>query len=113
MRCAAKPKRPLARQLAPLPDVTRSVECQQVTRAQIKALIAWRAADRNQHTAAGKCFLDMLRVFAEFEITFVATAGLRHRYSEGGLRLQGAPASIASEPSTKDEGGQYGADGNC
>ena len=30
-------------------DVTRSVECQQVTKAEIKVLIAWRAADRNQY----------------------------------------------------------------
>jgi hypothetical protein len=33
----------------PLPDVMRSVKCQQVTEAEIKALIAWRAADRTQH----------------------------------------------------------------
>jgi len=65
-------------------------------------------------TAAGKCFLDMLPVFAEFETNLRRDRQLKGiaKAKTAGV-YRGRPASIVPEPSTKDEGGQYGADGNC
>jgi DNA invertase Pin-like site-specific DNA recombinase len=43
-------------------------------------------------TAAGKCFLDMLGVFAEFENNLRRATARGHREGEGSGRLQGAAA---------------------
>jgi hypothetical protein len=60
----------LARSIGDLKDIVRAV------RAKGAALKATEQPI-DTSTAAGKCFLDMLGVFAEFERTFVASDSLR------------------------------------
>jgi hypothetical protein len=51
------------------------------------------APHRAARTAAGKCFLDMLGVFAEFETNLRANGSLRASRGQGCRGLQG-PASV-------------------
>jgi Cytochrome P460/Resolvase, N terminal domain len=56
-------------------------------------------------TAAGKCFLDMLGVFAEFETNLRPRAPARgHREGEGGGRLQGPTGHDRRRPGARNEG---------
>jgi len=56
-------------------------------------------------TAAGKCFLDMLRVLAEFETNLRRERQLEgDRQGQGGQRLQGPAGFDRRHPGTRNEG---------
>jgi hypothetical protein len=93
----------LARSIGDLQDIVRTV------RARGAALKATEQPI-DTGTAAGKCFLDMLGVFAEFETqpTPRAPAG-RHRQGESGGGLQGSAAFHRGGSGARDEGAGYAA----
>jgi DNA invertase Pin-like site-specific DNA recombinase len=90
----------LARSIGDLQDIVRTVRAR-------GAVLKATEQPIDTGTAAGKCFLDMLGVFAEFETNLRprASAG-RHRQGEGGGHLRGSSPSIvaARVRELKDQG---------
>jgi DNA invertase Pin-like site-specific DNA recombinase len=80
----------LARSIGDLQDIVRTVRAR-------GAVLKATEQPIDTGTAAGKCFLDMLGVFAEFETNLRRERQLgRHRQGEGCRRLQGSAAFEAS-----------------
>ena len=73
----------LARSIGDLQDIVRALKAKG---AALKAM----EQPIDTSTAAGKCFLDMLGVFAEFETNHGASG--RHRQGQGSGRLSRAQA---------------------
>jgi DNA invertase Pin-like site-specific DNA recombinase len=88
----------LARSIGDLKDIVRAV------RAKAASLNATEQPI-DTGTAAGKCFLDMLGVFAEFETNLRRERQLEgDRQGQGGQRLQGPAGFDRRHPGTRNEG---------
>jgi DNA invertase Pin-like site-specific DNA recombinase len=87
----------LARSVGDLQDIVRAVKAKGA---------ALKATEQpiDTSTAAGKCFLDMLGVFAEFETNLRKERHGGHRQGQGSRRLQGAPSVHRRRSSASNEG---------
>jgi len=87
----------LARSIGDLQDIVRAVRARGASPKATEQPIDTR-------TAAGKCFLDMLGVFAEFETDLRRERQLGDRQGQSRGRLQGPAGFNRYRPGARDEG---------
>ena len=97
----------LARSIGDLQDIVRDVKARGATLKATEQPI-------DTSTAAGKCFLDMLGVFAEFETNLAARAPARRdRQGQVGRRVHGPPGLDRCGQGARIEGAGRGTRGDC